>query len=56
MSETTGPGDAWKQWKNANAGAVGRAVAAVEAVLADKSFDLARLAVAQGALSDLAQR
>jgi NAD-specific glutamate dehydrogenase len=56
MTETDGGMEAWSRWKTANAAAVSRAVGAVEAVMADKSFDLARLAVAQGALSDLAQR
>jgi NAD-specific glutamate dehydrogenase len=55
MTEAKAGAESWSRWKAANAGAVSRAVAAIEAVLADKSFDLARLAVAQGALADLAQ-
>jgi glutamate dehydrogenase len=56
ITEAKPGADVWTRWKEANAGAVARARNVVSTVLADKSFDLARLAVAQGALADLAQR
>ncbi|MGH6873461.1 MAG: NAD-glutamate dehydrogenase domain-containing protein, partial [Aestuariivirgaceae bacterium] len=46
--------DPWSAWASANEGRINHAAKIVGELLSDKHFDLAKLAVAQGLLSDLA--
>jgi NAD-specific glutamate dehydrogenase len=43
----------WPAWLSQHGAALNRTAAAIDPLLAEKSFDLARLAVAQGMLADL---
>ena len=47
---------AWPAWRQRNAARVDAALANIEAILASKPFDVARFAVAQGTLAELARR
>ena len=46
--------DPWAAWASANGGRINHAAKIIGELLSDKHFDLAKLAVAQGLLSDLA--
>jgi NAD-specific glutamate dehydrogenase len=48
--------NAWATWREHNAGAANAAIENIDAILASRPFDLARFAVAQGALANLAGR
>jgi glutamate dehydrogenase len=46
--------DSWESWVDSRRPVVEKTVAAIDQLLAERKFDLARLAVAQGTLADLA--
>ncbi|CAN5115464.1 NAD-glutamate dehydrogenase [soil metagenome] len=46
----------WPAWRQRNSARVDAALANIEAILASKPFDIARFAVAQGTLAELARR
>ena len=48
--------DRWGNWLVGNGAAADKATAVIDQLLSDRKFDLARLAVAQGTLADLALR
>jgi glutamate dehydrogenase len=56
IAKANGGGDPWAEWTARHGGETERTGAAISALAMDKDFGLARLAVAQGALADLAIR
>jgi glutamate dehydrogenase len=53
VEEAKAQGVDWLTWLDRRGSALNRTAAAIEPLLSEKSFDLARLAVAQGMLADL---
>jgi glutamate dehydrogenase len=56
LAEASNEQNAWESWCGERQDRVAKSTAALEELLAGRSFDLARLAVAQGTLADLAPR
>ena len=54
IAETRGAADAWPKWREQHRNLADAAIENIDSLLASKPFDLARFAVAQGALADLA--
>jgi glutamate dehydrogenase len=52
----TAPQGDWQTWRTKRGDDLAHAVASLEALVASRPFDLARLAVAQGTLADLSRR
>jgi NAD-specific glutamate dehydrogenase len=54
LAYNQGDGDSWQAWSDANEERISVVTKTIEELLAEAPFDLAKLSVAQGLLSDLA--